>query len=399
MEISFNTSNRNQNFYGLTKCLTKSVYNSDSLVNSFVEAYPKSKGFAGNLPHEFIANIKKNNASKDVASAINTVKETFSNITNNLRKTVHKNDYDCNKTIFKRYVFDDFLFAQARNDEVAMLKAICRGKNEAYKYDLVTDDELKEYNKILTKNLKDTKVLKNSDKAEMCYIGSGAFGHAFKLSFLDKNNKKLFHDKVLKIYKSEEDKKYPYKYAFDLMKEYVSQSTEEEYIKKINSIKDKKLIDKFEGLDLKENYKFINLADIKNFPCLSRQFNISGLHGVNAEANAALFIKNAVGSDISVSNMIEPYCFDLKNNYAIVEMSDSESKTLKEIKLQNLGIMCFDQHQNNFINDKLIDYGGIKVIDNRLLKSPSRWGKFKSPLSKKIVKQSNSSGISVLYSF
>src|SRR5574344_2085793 len=118
MQIDYikNSSDNCRNFNGLTRMLSKSVYNSEPKINSLVSAYPKSDGFAGNLPKEIILTIEKYNKKSQVNDAIKNVKNSFANSSNNIRNAIYKTSQENIKHIFKTKLFDDFLLAQAQND-------------------------------------------------------------------------------------------------------------------------------------------------------------------------------------------------------------------------------------------------------------------------------------------
>lgn len=60
------------------------------------------------------------------------------------------------------------------------------------------------------------------------------------------------------------------------------------------------------------------------------------------------------------TNYVEPYFYDLKNEYAIVEMSDEELSKSKKIDLGNWGLIYMDgQNDYNEVNGRIIDFGGI----------------------------------------
>ena len=53
------------------------------------------------------------------------------------------------------------------------------------------------------KSFKKLGIVPQTGKVQMKYLGCGAYGYAFNISFLDESGKKLFYDKTLKLYKKD----------------------------------------------------------------------------------------------------------------------------------------------------------------------------------------------------
>ena len=132
-------------------------------------------------------------------------------------------------------------------------------------------------------------------RAKIKFAGRGEFGSVYQLSLVDKNGKKLMHDKALKVYHQ--------------------------------------VIDKEEGWH--------------------------AVHGNFAEANFWTYIKYNAGHALSKTQFTKHYISDMKSAYALTEFIDDDiPKTKKELDLFNLfKIRDLDRFGNKPINGKCYDAG------------------------------------------
>ncbi len=226
----------------------------------------------------------------------------------------------------------------------------------------------------IEKTLKNSGVLPEDGKVVIEFLGSGEYGNAFKLSFRDENGEKIFHDKVIKVYKSEEAQNEFMKPIIRNQIEYFKNTSFDEYwdtvLKEIQAAKNNLNFEWApESIEAQKSMMREQFDKMRNGTVdeLLKEYNEANafkkdIHGCFAEANRALFIKDRIGN-LRETNCIEPYYFDFENKYAVMEMSDNElPEVKKEIDLrEKLHLIPGDAvlNPNNKVCGRIIDYGGI----------------------------------------
>jgi len=296
-------------------------------------------------------------------------------------ETAEKTKALCNDKAFVEKFMDD-LFEQltaggANPEQLAKLQEQMQEKflpSKKFLTELQTQSA-----KILETAMKKTGVIPQNASVQVNHLGQGAFGNAYKVSFLDEAGQKLFHDKVLKVYK---DPKIAAETASNMSSEilnYYKSMTKEQYVAKIEAA-----FDKIPGIpeDMKSLMKASlgeQYEQMKNMPDeqIKETINMmmgggNSYHGAGAEANAATFVKKAIGHRLEKSDLAQPHFFDLDANIALTEMSDDALATItKKTDFSKLGLTHGDiaMNSNNTVNRKIIDYGGIIVNNDILAKS------------------------------
>ncbi len=371
MRIESNVYNKNYNnvqspsFNGLTRALSKSLYVDKSHIDNLVYAYPKANGFVGSIPKDIIQVLKSN--SNNIGTSVSEIKSAFADTSKFLQKVAYEKQYNSRKECLKSKCMDAFLvnLAQRRDDNVM---AVCKNAYFAGKLNSTSlNEELKVVSDNLTNVFRKNNLIPKDGAASLSYLDSGSYGDVFKLSLLDKDKNKLFHDKVLKVYKTKEDTSNLLSFAIDGLHEYIDGFSEADFIKKMNDLSNQ-LGQSYDEKFFSDYYKFVKNCTKKDFPFMRDLGFTYNFHGVAPEGNAALYLKKSIGHSIANTDLIEAHCFDIKNDYAILEMSDDSLKTTKKVNFKPLGVYCSDNHVFNYTNGKLIDYGGFNIDNRRLVK-------------------------------
>lgn len=134
------------------------------------------------------------------------------------------------------------------------------------------------------------------------YIDHGVAGKVFRLSIMDKEGRKIMHDKALKVYHS------------------------------------------------------------ISFTCP----DVKGFHGNYAEANIWTYLKRAVGHKFDKTQFTKHYISDLHNGYSLTEFIDEKiTRTTAKVDFQNLfRIKYSDGHHNPRLYGKIYDVGGFQKYAN-----------------------------------
>jgi len=144
---------------------------------------------------------------------------------------------------------------------------------------------------------------------ELEYIDHGVAGKVFRMSVMDKDGKKIMHDKALKVY---------HQITF-------------------------------------------GCPDVKD------------LHGNYAEANAWAYLKRAIGHRLDKTQFTKHYISDLHNGYALTEFIDENiTRTTAKVDFQNLfRIKYSDSIHNPSYYGKMYDVGGFqksaKFMDDKIV--------------------------------
>ncbi len=151
-------------------------------------------------------------------------------------------------------------------------------------------------------------ILPKGYNLKLKYIARGVWGNVFKLSIMDKNGKKIMHDKALKVY---------------------------------HSVK----------------------CNINSLP---------NSQGVYAEANFWTYLKHAAGHKLDKTQFTKHYISDLKSGYALTEFIDDDiPKTSSSLDLGNVLRIFYEDFFNEPINGKIYDVGGFvkrfNFIDDKVV--------------------------------
>lgn len=122
--------------------------------------------------------------------------------------------------------------------------------------------------------------------------------------------------------------------------------------------------------------------------------NYNDLHGKYAELNRAAYLQKYAGKD---TQMVPFYFGDADAGYMVNKYIDKNApECKKQINTENYGLVSCDVQDNgngaghNIIKGFQIDYGGIKVINESLVKNKSKQSTIKKILAMPVEKQLNS---------
>ncbi len=384
--VKYNREKAPLNFCGITNAAKKQVYVNPELLKRMSQV--NDAGIIGTLPFEFVSSLKKAGVSnKEMGEEIKKLTGAFSLAADELRdaeehfvdntdeftilefsKQLDEALYNRNACIAER-LFNKLLFMQAseKTFEPALEKAGAH----------------------IDKAFKEAGILPDNSSVRIEFKAGGARGYAFNISFLNNEGEKIFHDKVLKLYRS------PHSDTAKKMAEAVYRDThelsKEEYLEIFRDKMSKyytQNADKLPNPYKLDKETVANIAlddymisagclyDIQNKMSFEEIFDMfNGLmnefsdndesHGVYAEANRAMFLKNRT-ANIRKTDYIEPCFFNLKKGYCLLEMSDNELPSIqKKINLNKYNLYHSDlSNPDNIVEGRVIDYGGIKFISS-----------------------------------
>ena len=340
----------------------------------------RQSDIAGTMPYDLTKRIVLNASNKaEIKEDIKTAIKSFQQAVVELRegeKILQK--------MLPEIINADFITQSKKHLDNGGINEYVEFLNKTFSYEALSKKQLETLENQASQTIKNALVnmgaLNDSDAIKINFLASGSFGHAFNISFSDKNGNKLIHDKTIKIYRNREleqeireriDKKeQELKYAQSFDDYFTLRYTELINTMPKGIILTQELYDAFKAACLiKYNEAQSMIKDDFEFKfeddyALDIEDECIDEHGCFAEANRALFIKNKI-PNMKTTNLIEPFFFDLKNRFALFETADDElGKVKKEIDLKKLNLKHSDiNNPDNIINGRLIDYGGITKIN------------------------------------
>lgn len=349
---------QNLSFQGMTKTFEKDIYMHPHLLKAYYGVESNKNKIAGRLPKEFIDKLKSQNLSQEEKrSAIKEIYKSFEDCISILRE-IEKTFPDNLELVINK-----LNNTQADSEDDI---------NKFYGFSILDKKELEEYLSIASRSIEEAfkkqNLIDKNGKVEMSYLGCGCYGYAFNISFKNEKGEKIFHDKTLKMYKNDEcQKEISKKIAAKIKEKNQTRNIEAE----LKETEQKTRADK----SLSENEITKLLERKRSF--LTKEINLSleeieeeiysilsskptNAHGIAAEANRALFLKNKIGN-IKNSNYVEAHFFDFKNNVALFETADETlPKVKKPINLEKFYLVSFDDdNPDNEVCGRLVDYGGL----------------------------------------
>ena len=88
-------------------------------------------------------------------------------------------------------------------------------------------------------------------------------------------------------------------------------------------------------------------------------------NGIGPESNLTQFIKRSAGHPMTASDYIDVFYLNTQNNVGLSEFSDKALPAVRrKINLHKYGLFHDDliMNKNNKVEDRVIDYGGIKPL-------------------------------------
>lgn len=387
--LELNKTKAKQNspsFQGLTSIAKKTIYpNADTLR---AMAKITNTTTIGSLPSEFIKKIKSLDKS-DISTEIKAIQESFAQASQKLdeinilsKKSLEDVIAGDEKGQLAKYA--EAIRNVAQSKDADHYNNIYIGLRNVRWVDKATASKIKdEARNILETAFKKQGLIGEKDSIKIKDLGEGMFGHCYKISFFDEDGKKLFTDKVIKVFKNEE-----------LEKEFMvnAKVLETQVLKKNGDTLSKYIEMKAKGANPRQRYIFDEIKYYKKQKESSIQFNdglttdlikkmersqvdadfykLEKQHGAVREANSAAYIKKAMGHSMQNSDITPQYLFDIKNNYALSEFA-TKTNNLKTTDFERLGLYSVDgASDGNYINGKLVDLGGMIVDDKNIVNDP-----------------------------
>lgn len=380
----------------LTRLAQKRPTVSAELLQAANGIFKRDNGFVGIFPPEFIRSIKKNLGEacspQKIKESIKETKEAFAQVS----KLLEQIEIETNKNIEKytsELNFDKYIEEQKQkiqavssNDYEKNAKIYKKMKRQFLPDKNFIKEIEKQASNILERVFKKNKLIPIDAKIIVKRLEDGQFGTAYKIYFLDKSKKNIFKPKVLKYNKNSvnidsarlklglrqfEIIKENYDKCLLLTTKFFDSLSSREtpemkkyidaYLFELNAFKNRTI----------EQQKEIFIEKLKKYRKES-----SNKHGITKEANTANYIRKALGNNLQNSTLITHYYSDLNNNYALLDLSNYGilGPVTKEIDYDSLGIIPEDivmiSKFTNFVDGRLIDYGGFKINNKILAENP-----------------------------
>jgi len=374
-------------FTGMRAPFQRRIYASPELLQAVVGIAVKQNKPAldGTLPKEMIKVLRNKTINPvEITKQIKSVLSSFSSA-GTVLKELELETAKKTKTLYK----DEAFIKKYMDESFELLKNGDKNLTEIMKMQKEIFFPSKEFmtklqtqaSKIIETTMKKTGVIPQNAGVKLKYMDQGLSSTAYNVSFLDETGNKLFHDKVLKVYTDPEiSLKTQIRSQIGYLN-YHKNMTQEEYIEKTKIIIDKvpkvpEVAKNIMKASLGEKYEQIKKMSEKqikkDFTDLRKQYFPS--NGIEAEANAAAFIKKAIGHKLEKSNIIEYHFFDQEGKIALSEMSDDSLPAVtKKTDFGKMGIFHDDItiNLNNTVAGRIVDLGSIVVENKTLAENPA----------------------------
>ncbi len=354
-------------FKGLTQDFERKIY--PSYENLVALCQIKNCDTVGVVPLDIIKKIQETNSRADVEKHIKNIMQSYKLAAQTLREGEEIIEQNLDRIInanlikSKNKIYEDFGSTRynAYLNEYFSIGSIDRKKLRKLEKQAATT---------LEKALKEANVIPQNGKILINYIGCGNFGYTFNISHLDSSGNKLFHDKVIKLYKNYK----MFNKILDMVIKKEDQMQEEAeferfYSNLINSFAKLNKFSKEEKKKLRKNALEIFTKNKNRLKAYQSEYfeqrrPALDLHGCFAEANRAMFIKNKI-KNIKQTNYIEAHFFDLKDGFGIFETADEELSPIKQkVELSKFNLRHADgSNPENLVLGRIVDYGGIFSLD------------------------------------
>ena len=217
-------------------------------------------------------------------------------------------------------------------------------------------------------------IIPEGSRVEIKFVGEGAFGDGYQLSIVDKNGNKVIHDRLIKVFKDEQMLKELKENEIIKFNEIINKYSDKEILKYIKKnykslfermLDDKMLIKRIQGRrNCLTAYNPAQFAgkETSYIECLKT------VHGAAAETNTITRLKHILGHNMSGTNAVDTELCDLETGYYIAQFADTElPRITSELNFKTLGLRASDLHRGNIVNGRIVDFGDMEVIDERLL--------------------------------
>lgn len=337
-------------FCGLKSQYEKAVYVSSDYLQTLTGVYPKAQGRVGELPIEMIRALKANNPD-NLSEKIKETYEAFALCANILKNADDRKAKINPEKLMRHYL--DLKFES--KDEEAKKLLVSVTTNEIVQSEYM-DSLQKEAANVLTNRLQALGILPEDATTELKYAGYGRFKEAYSLDFIDKDGNSLYGKFALKMYKNPERTQIAHNRFLENLSMFLSSKEFEdmsiEYFRKHPNF------NLYNEITTAQLYLKHDLS----VPTEHREI-LRNRDGIHPDANAAMFIKGAIGGDIDKTDKIRMFFFDFNNKFSLARLSDETlPKPTIYVDLEKFGLLDDDPAEHNFLHGRLIDYGSIIPI-------------------------------------
>lgn len=221
----------------------------------------------------------------------------------------------------------------------------------------------------LEQNLKKIDALPQGTEVKCDYAGAGGLGQVFRLSFLNSQNYNTMPDMAFKLYRSR------WRYVMNVFnflraKKSILTDKKEQVDKFIsdllaNNQDNDSLID-FIGLVQKRLNSFSALSFLSKLRSDQKYINQYN-HGFIPEMRLSMLLKQRYQDDLGRYDVADTYFYDEKKRFALYDfVTDKTPAPTDKVNYSALGIIMCDNHENNYINGRRIDFGGYKYLRSYL---------------------------------
>ena len=365
-------------FCGLQTAMSARSLSFDTM-QALLGIYPKSKGRIGNMPKEMVKHLKAQGGDTvDIKSATDDFFQALADVSEPLREIEKETLKSIDEIDVSKYIVEMFAIMQNGNMDDAMDKM-----NYLFQPPKETiESSEQKASETLTSVLRNIKLIPQDGTVSLSHIGAGAYGNVFRVSFLDSEGKKIFHDKALKVYKNDKMQAEVMSKMSKKMFDYFKQMSKEDFVKMMTDIytktaaliqdseEDNLVLAPEEAAEFYGDFHDTILEMPEDGADLAEMFNQMSemhkdVHGALPEANKAMLINKKLGGRMDNTNMIKPHMFDLKNRVCLMEFADDELPAVtKQVDLEKMGLNHADIEFNkgNTVKGRIIDYGGIMAM-------------------------------------
>ena len=184
-------------FEGLTKTARGHIFIEPALLGEI--AGVKNADIVGEPPAEFVLALKEVHPKENISAEIKNIMKSFTLAAGVLR--------EAEKHSFDGRDFETLQFARMLDEAVSdgnsfgaqnLFQKLLRMQATRQTFSPVLDDAASH----IGKAFKEAGILPENASVNLDFLSEGGRGYAFKVSFLDNEGEKLYHDKILKLYRS-----------------------------------------------------------------------------------------------------------------------------------------------------------------------------------------------------
>lgn len=378
-QSNYAQSSKTAAFKGLQGAMQRDIYGFSETLQALTNVYKNNGGIVGTLPNEMIKALKSNGVQpSEMSGKIKILTKSIADAAQILKEAeIVALQY---ADLFDAEEYQKKYEELSATGDMAGLQSYTRG---LYGIRSLSDEQIipiqNRAQSVIEKAFKETALLSQGDKVKIDFLADGTYSNAFKLSFVNKNDEKVFHDKVLKIYKDKNIEEVAIRKIVEKSYAYLQTISFDEFLEKSRKSMENSFKQTVQEYDMSESafeeawedalpFLKVTYENLKNTTVdkhlnnLKAQLkNNKNFHGIAPEANRAMFLKK-IGENLQYTNYVDQHFYDLKNSYALTEMSDDELPAIKRyVNLEKHGLLHQDGELNpaNTVNGRIVDVGGI----------------------------------------